>query len=178
MKLRSLLPVLTAAVLALAATAQEVPTPPSARTAPPAPPEARQFDFWLGDWEVWAANGRKAGDNRIESILDGHVLRETYQTPGFYRGTSTNAYHAAQRRWEQYWVDNTGLVLHLTGGLNTAGEMVLSGAGRSSQGAPTVERITWTPNADGTVRQHWEQSADGGKTWSTAFDGLYKRKAK
>lgn len=38
-------------------------------------------------------------------------------------------------------------------------------------GRPRTERITWTPNADGTVRQHWEQSTDGGKTWTTAFDG-------
>ena len=30
----------------------------------------------------------------------------------------------------------------------------------------TIERITWTPNADGTVRQHWQQSTDGGATWS------------
>ena len=35
---------------------------------------------------------------------------------------------------------------------------------------------TWYDNADGTVRQHWEQSKDGGKSWTTAFDGLYKKK--
>ena len=28
--------------------------------------------------------------------------------------------------------------------------------------------------ADGTVRQHWETSGDGGATWATAFDGLYR----
>jgi len=37
------------------------------------------------------------------------------------------------------------------------------------------DRITWTPRADGTVRQLWETSADG-KTWSAIFDGLYSRK--
>ena len=34
---------------------------------------------------------------------------------------------------------------------------------------------TWTPNPDGTVRQHWEISSDAGKSWTTAFDGLYRR---
>ena len=53
--------------------------------------------------------------------------------------------------------------------------MVLS-AGHEGDGQRRIERITWTPNADGTVRQHWEQSTDGGKTWTTAFDGLYRRK--
>ena len=39
-------------------------------------------------------------------------------------------------------------------------------------------RITWTDNEDGTVRQHWEVTKDGGKTYSTLFDGLYKKKKK
>jgi hypothetical protein len=54
--------------------------------------------------------------------------------------------------------------------------MVLTGETVRPGGVQQMERITWTPNADGTVRQHWEQSADGGKTWETAFDGLYRRK--
>jgi hypothetical protein len=37
------------------------------------------------------------------------------------------------------------------------------------------QRITWTPNPDGSVRQHWEASTDAGKTWTTSFDGLYRR---
>ena len=36
------------------------------------------------------------------------------------------------------------------------------------------DRITWTPNGDGTVRQLWESSTDGGATWSVAFDGTYR----
>ena len=32
-----------------------------------------------------------------------------------------------------------------------------------------------TPNADGSVRQHWE-SADSSGKWTTAFDGLYTKK--
>ena len=37
------------------------------------------------------------------------------------------------------------------------------------------ERIAWTPNADGTVRQLWESSKDDGKTWTVSFDGLYRK---
>jgi hypothetical protein len=29
---------------------------------------------------------------------------------------------------------------------------------------------------DGRVRQHWETSKDGGATWTTAFDGYYRRR--
>jgi hypothetical protein len=38
-----------------------------------------------------------------------------------------------------------------------------------------IDKITWTPNSDGSVRQLWESSTDHGKTWNIAFDGLYKK---
>jgi hypothetical protein len=43
--------------------------------------------------------------------------------------------------------------------------------------AATLQKLTFTPNADGTVRQFWEQSTNDGKTRTVAFDGLYVRKA-
>jgi hypothetical protein len=140
---------------------------------PSKPPEARQFDFWVGTWEV-SAQGKVAGENRIESILGGWALRESYATKGAYAGHSYNSYNAPAQRWEQFWVDNSGTVLHLTGGLNGEGEMVLSGERITSDGS-VVDRITWTPRDDGSVRQHWEVSSDGGATWETAFDGIYRR---
>jgi len=42
--------------------------------------------------------------------------------------------------------------------------------------AATLQKLTFTPNADGTVRQFWEQSVDDGANWTVAFDGLYVRK--
>jgi len=48
--------------------------------------------------------------------------------------------------------------------------------GPDGQVRKTLGRMTFFPQ-DGTVRQLWEQSVDGGKTWSVAFDGLYTRKA-
>ena len=38
-----------------------------------------------------------------------------------------------------------------------------------------IDRTTWTPLEDGRVRQHWESTTDGGKSWSTVFDGYYSR---
>ena len=40
--------------------------------------------------------------------------------------------------------------------------------------ADARQRITWTVDGDG-VRQLWETSKDDGSTWSTAFDGRYRR---
>ena len=66
-------------------------------------------------------------------------------------------------------------MLELAGGL-VDGKMVLSGERKLRDGRTLTNRITWTPNADGSVRQHWEQSFDGGKVWTTVFDGTYRRR--
>lgn len=42
----------------------------------------RQFDFWIGDWEVYNASTNKlVGVNKIESILDGKAILETLLLP-------------------------------------------------------------------------------------------------
>ncbi|MES1168099.1 MAG: hypothetical protein ABUL61_02905, partial [Oleiharenicola lentus] len=90
-------------------------------------------------------------------------------------GKSINTWFPAKKQWQQFWVGSGG-ALELSGGLSAKGEMVLAGATPVATGGKRLERIIWTPNPDGTVRQHWEQSTDGGATWTTAFDGLYRRK--
>jgi len=145
---------------------------------PPTPPaETRQFDFWLGEWDVTTPDGKPAGHSRIEAVAGGAALLENWSgdppTPG-ESGKSLNVYNAAKKQWQQFWVDNGGGVLELAGGL-VEHRMVLAGE-HDAKGKHYSERITWTPNADGSVRQLWEQSTDGGKTWQTAFEGLYRRK--
>lgn len=160
--------VLIAILLSMSLGAQ---TPPP---SPALPPEARQFDFWIGDWEVTNPAGKVAGTNKIDSIAGGAGLLEQWTGATGYTGRSLNAWNAAKKQWQQYWVGSDGGVLELSGVL-VDGRMVLVG-GREVGGTRRIEKITWTPNPDGTVRQHWEQSADGGKTWTTAFDGLYRKK--
>ena len=50
--------------------------------------EFRQFDFWLGDWEVTLPDGKVAGTNKIESILGGCVLQESWAGGGLVRQAS------------------------------------------------------------------------------------------
>lgn len=135
-------------------------------------PEYRQFDFWVGDWNVEsAAAPGSVSHNRITLINDGCTLREEYDTPQGYAGTSLNFYDGRRKVWHQTWIDNQGGGLVLEGGLQGS-DMVLQSAESDGQ----VQRITWTPLPDGRVRQHWQSTADGGKTWTTAFDGIYSRR--
>jgi hypothetical protein len=148
----------------------------AAGAAPPAPcasAEHRQFDFWIGDWQVHKNDGVFAGFNRITSEYRGCVIHERYGTGRGYSGESLNVYDAARKVWHQSWVDDTGLLLTLEGRWNGK-SMVLEGLAPGSDGAMAKQRITWTPNADGSVRQLWE-TADAKGVWSVAFDGRYTK---
>lgn len=165
-------------LLTMGATVTANDAPPPACTAA----EYRQFDFWLGEWEVFGKAGKPVGRSRIEAVLGGCALAEHWSSGSgpANDGTSLNLYNAQTGHWEQFWVDAQGGRLSLSGGLAGAA-MQLAGVQSKPDPATGIaqrERITWTPNPDGSVRQLWESSKDEGKTWTVAFDGLYRRARK
>ena len=167
---------MTALLLCAAAGAAGAaqPTPP---TPPCSDPPSRQFDFWIGDWDVFNPAGQQVGTNRI-ALVYGCVLHESWKATKVVEGQSFNRYDADRGVWHQTWVDNTGSLLLLEGGFRD-GAMVLSDAtvpGRKA-GAP-VNEIRWTKESDDAVRQVWLTTDDGGKTWKTAFDGRYVRSSR
>jgi hypothetical protein len=146
------------------------PTAPAGR--PCTRPQYRQFDFWLGNWEVTNPDGSPAGTSIISSALDGCAVIENYAQGG-YVGRSINSYDAATDRWHQHYVDNPSQVARLFGHFD-AGSMILQGIRPTPTSNRTINRITWSVLEPGLVRQLWEQSADSGATFPTvAFDGRY-----
>lgn len=143
--------------------------------------EYRQFDFWLGEWQVMAKD-KEAGTSKITKHLGECTLHEHYVSVTGYEGTSFNIFDKNSRRWHQSWVDNTGLLLQLDGGLESLPDgktaMVMWGEGMTPQGTIVQHRISWYPNEDGTVRQHWQMTENQGLTWTEVFDGIYHKKDK
>jgi len=137
----------------------------------------KAFDFWIGEWTVTnSANGAPAGESSISREENGCVIRENWTsvTPG-YTGTSLNFFNIVEQQWEQLWVDNTGAHLKLKGNRVGNQMMLTSGEFVKDDGLMYRNRITWTKNEDGTVRQLWEV-LQGEQVVSVAFDGLYKKK--
>lgn len=163
--------VVSTPLLARADAPTPVPTPKPCST-----PEYRQFDFWAGSWNV-TMGGKAAGTNTIQPIEAGCALQETWRGAGGGSGTSLNAWDARRQVWHQTWTGADGGVL-LLDGVFKDGKMVLTGQHPAVKDpkATVLERITWSPLPSGQVRQLWESSLDGGKTWTVAFDGLYTRK--
>jgi hypothetical protein len=139
-------------------------------------PAHHQFDFWIGNWSV-TEKAKPAGSNRIDRLLGGCALMENWVGVDGSRGHSLNFYDPRRGLWQQTWIDNAAGALNLTGRFSD-GHLVLSGASTDTKThAQRIDRITWTPNPDGTVRQLWDQSQDAGRTWKVVFDGHYTHKA-
>ncbi len=144
-------------------------------TAPAAPPanpcaasEFHQFDFWAGQWDVYGVKGKQVANSLIEKVY-GCGIRENWMPFGATgAGGSLNTYVPGAKHWEQFWMDSAGTRATFIGGLKGK-DMVIQG-----EWAGPLVRITYTPNADGSVRQYGEQSTDGGKTWAPSFDLMYR----
>ena len=168
----------TTLLLAVASATISAQTPaPAVVPKPPAcvAPEHRQFDFWLGDWDVRDASGKLLGQNRITRAHKDCVLLENYRA-GEFSGSSLNVYDADRKVWHQTWVDSSGGLLVIEG-IFRGGKMILAGETMDADkpGGKVDNRITWQPLQDGRVRQLWETSIDKGATWATTFDGYYAK---
>jgi len=138
--------------------------------------EQHQFDFWVGHWEVFVQSGKKAGESRIEVIAEGCAILENWSGAGGVSGKSLNFYDRRDHRWHQEWVDGSGTLLSLAGGFADRSMVLAASAPDPADPSKTMQqRIAWTPAADGSVRQLWESSSDGGRTWTVLFDGHYVR---
>ncbi len=132
----------------------------------------RQFDFWQGEWNVATADGKLVGRDRVEKDYGGCVLQEHWTSVDGGTGGSVTIYDMSRKLWHQTWVDSTGTLVVLEGGLKD-GRMVMTGE-MTQDGKRVQDRMSWTPDG-GKIRQLWETSNDGGKTWKTIFDVYYSK---
>ncbi len=139
--------------------------------------EHRQFDFWIGEWNVQNPAGQPAGTSSVQRILDGCVIFENWSGAGGGAGKSFNVYNTPKKRWQQYWVDSSGDVTLFEGGLEE-GKMRLMGETFPMKQKTGMRRMTFTPMGPDQVRQVGEASEDGGKTWKPEYDLTYIRKPK
>lgn len=142
------------------------------KPAPCSSAQHRQFDFWVGSWDV-TLQGKPAGRNDIQKILGGCALLENWTGAQGGAGKSVNFYDAADGLWHQTWIDGNGGALFLAGKFAN-GAMRLEGVRPATPTQPAMRhRITWTPLPDGAVRQLWESAPPDKDDWSVQFDGVY-----
>ena len=130
-----------------------------------AAPLYHAFDFWIGDWDVFeVGNPMKVAHARIDSILNGCVLREDYRASDGHEGQSFTIYDSTRDVWHQTWVTSQGELLEIEG-KSENGQIVLSGKNQKGE----MVRGTWKP-VSGEVHEVAVKSGDGGRTWQPWFD--------
>ncbi len=142
--------------------------------SPCAAAEYRQFDFWLGDWQLrWGEDGR--GQNRISKILDDCVVLEEFdgQPSSTLVGKSMSTFDKDSGQWRQTWVDNNGTYLDFVGGLQN-GRMVLSREAMRA-GETFLQRMVFYNIEEDAFEWNWERSDDGGATWQVRWQIRYER---
>jgi hypothetical protein len=140
-------------------------------------PKFREFDFWIGEWDVHVASGQLAGSNVISREQRGCYLSEKWTSASGGGGDSINYVDKMTDEWVQIWNDASGGQINIRGGLTDNGMLLVGTLHDVASNTTKPFRGLWTPLPDGRVRQFFEQSDDGGETWVSWFEGFYTRKA-
>lgn len=159
---------------ALAALAQPAAQPCSV-------PEFRQFDFWVGEWDLsWPGqNGQpeQHGTNHVVSEFGGCVIHENFSNAAEppYLGTSLSTYTPKPGKWRQTWVDSQGAYLDFTGEFKD-GQMILGRVATGPDGKQFQQRMVYKNIKQDSFDWSWERSDDGGATWKVMWPIHYRRK--
>jgi hypothetical protein len=137
--------------------------------------EFRAFDFWVGDWVVHGPDGTRAGTNSIRPAERGCVLLENWTNVTGGTGMSINYLDESTGDWVQVWHAEGGSQTHIRGGMTDEGMRLVGQIHYVATNTTAPFRGLRTPLEDGRVRQYFEQSSDGGETWSPWFEGFYTR---
>jgi hypothetical protein len=171
-----------AALAALVVVARVSPGQTGASPAsgpPPSPcagnPDRHRFDFWVGEWQVTTPDGHVVGSSSVQSMAGGCGLLENWTASNGTTGKSLNAFNPVAKQWQQYWVGQGGAVTEYRESEWHDGSLSFI-ARPTGAAAQPMQRLTFTPVNDSTVRQHGELSKDGGSTWTTTYDFYYHRR--
>lgn len=140
------------------------------------------FNFWIGDWDVFDPKGNKAGSSKISRILDQCVILEEWTSANaqqglVYTGKSFNTYDISTGEWQQTWVDNTGSSTEFLQGEFHEGKMVFQTTPQIIRpDSVVIQRLTFFALEENRVRQLGEISTNGGGNWTIQYDLMYHRK--
>ena len=137
--------------------------------------EYHQFDFWIGEWDVFDTTGNQVGQNTIERQQDGCVIQENWASKNT-TGTSYNYFNATDSTWNQVWIDNQAGSLVLKGKFSDGAMRLRSELLIGKKVAFYRNEIIWTLHDDGTVSQQWNILDENDTILSVAFLGIYQKR--
>lgn len=145
--------------------------------------DGTEFDFWVGNWDLnWEYPDGSAGHgkNTIEKTLDGKVIQENFEAldqgpyNGF-KGSSLSVFNPNSNTWHQAWADNQGGYFNFIGDVSS-GQRIFSTTRVQPDGQEIISRMRFYDIKDQSLTWDWEQSTDGGETWTLSWRIFYQRR--
>ena len=144
----------------------------------------RDFDFWIGAWDVrvraratpdgpW---GEASAKNQVDATYGGCVIEERFRSEGPGRpwaGHSVSVFSGG--KWRQTWVDDTGGFIVLEGGMED-GRMVLRTEPQTRNGKTVQMRMVYSRITLDSLHWSWERTDDGGGAWAPMMTADYSRR--
>jgi hypothetical protein len=141
-------------------------------------PQAREFDFWVGEWDAFVTGtSNLAGTSKIEIASGGCMILENWTSVGQpFSGKSINYVDPLTLKWKQVWVGSNGLnVSEFLNGEYNNGAMRFKFEQKTKTGAVQKVKFHFYNISQNEVRQV-HQTSDDGQSWKTTYDFTYKRK--
>jgi tetratricopeptide (TPR) repeat protein len=136
-------------------------------------PEARQFDFWVGEWDV-QVGGQTVGTNVIERLEEGCLIMENWTGNTGGSGKSMNFYNPLTKRWRQTYMSNNQVIWEMSGEYKD-GAMQFEGEMITASG-PVKVRVKLYGMGPDKIHHTQDNLGSDGKTWTRVWDSVYVRK--
>jgi hypothetical protein len=147
---------------------------------PCATPQHHQFDFWVGDWQVFdAKTNQLVGFDQVEKHSHGCIVQQNltlltdlYRRPGVafrLAGIGVNRFDGES--WLEMWADNQWGAIVLKGMPEDGKAMVLKSITPSRN---RDLRLVWEKRPDGSVRALQYVAPAGTEKWELYGDLIYR----
>jgi hypothetical protein len=135
-------------------------------------PEQRQFDFWVGEWDVSPTGSPViVAESSITLADEDCVVIENWRP--FRNGSahSISMYDAQTRHWRQFYAGAAVPLATYTGNLDSEGVLRFDVDNSAPRTRMNYQRIDAN-----TIRQWGEQFNETTREWSTQWDLTYRRR--
>jgi hypothetical protein len=147
----------------------------TAKQKPCSSPEASQFDFWLGNWDLTYSDTMHAFNN-ITRELESCVIHEHFKDPrAKYFGESWSVYNPQAKKWQQTWVDSQGGYIVLTGKFENNTMTLFTETTTDASGKKTQYRMLYQNITPEKFDWKWDLTNDDGKTWKSNWEIHYNK---
>ena len=190
MRMKSIFLLTIATVLSVSIVMAEEPAgDPMAGMPSGAPPEMKQLEFLVGEWDVasnmkmmptdtaWVAS---KGMCTYNYILEGCVMQMDYHDKIMgmdFHGMGFHSYNRFTNKWQVVWADNMTGLLNIYQGVKENGKTVVEGV-ETMMGMTYDSRMTTYNETPTSFDWKAESSMDGGKTWMEMMNAHYTKRAK